>query len=106
MDHRVIRDELRARPFRPFRLRLDDGRTFDVHHPDYLFVGPNGKHVIHYDSANDDAMTILDPRLITSIEYLQPAPPPPTDKGNTGAGRPPTTKRPDEGNDHELGGEA
>jgi hypothetical protein len=30
---------LTARPFVPFRLHLDDGRTFEVRHPDLLWVG-------------------------------------------------------------------
>jgi hypothetical protein len=102
----MIRTMLAARPFRPFRLRLNDGRTYDVNHPDYLIMGPNGRHIIHYDSTNDDAGTILEPLLIASIEYIQPAPPPPRSTGGPGPGSSPTTERPDEGNDHELGGEA
>jgi hypothetical protein len=33
-----IREHQRARPFRPFRIILDDGRTFEVQHPSHLFV--------------------------------------------------------------------
>lgn len=106
MDHRAIRSMLAARPFRSFRLRLNDGRTFDVNHPDYLLVGPNGRYLIHHDSANDDAMTMLEPLVIASIEYIPQAPPQPPGTGNTGPGRSPPTQRPSEEKDRELGGEA
>jgi hypothetical protein len=34
-----IPELLRRRPFRPFRLRLTDGRTYDVMHPEMAMVG-------------------------------------------------------------------
>ncbi len=34
-----VREFLRRRPFRPFRLTLTDGRTYDVMHPDLAMVG-------------------------------------------------------------------
>ncbi len=30
---------LRAQPFRPFRIHLSNGRTFDVRHPELAMVG-------------------------------------------------------------------
>jgi len=36
-----VREFLRRRPFRPFRLTLTDGRTYDVMHPDLAMVGRN-----------------------------------------------------------------
>jgi hypothetical protein len=30
---------LRQQPFQPFRIHLDDGRSFEVRHPDLLWVG-------------------------------------------------------------------
>ena len=34
-----VREFLRRQPFRPFRLTLTDGRTYDVMHPDLAMVG-------------------------------------------------------------------
>jgi hypothetical protein len=39
MNAEDLRPLLTARPFKPFRLHLDDGRTFDVRHPDLLWLG-------------------------------------------------------------------
>jgi hypothetical protein len=30
---------VRRRPFRPFRITLTDGRTYEVHHPELAMVG-------------------------------------------------------------------
>ena len=35
-----IRDALTRQPFEPFDLRLVDGRSFTIHHTDYLAVPP------------------------------------------------------------------
>jgi hypothetical protein len=35
-----IRQLLRQRPFQPFRVRLSDGRTFDIHDPHMNMVTP------------------------------------------------------------------
>jgi len=74
MDLQVIRESLRAQPFQPFRLRLNDGRFFDVFHPDWLLIGPRGRYIIHNDMLNDDQMTTLAPLLIASLEYIPPLP--------------------------------
>jgi hypothetical protein len=52
-EHTVSPDEinklLTAKPFEPFRLYLTDGRTFDIHHPDFVLVGNRAVHVYEYD---------------------------------------------------------
>ena len=39
MRSEELRDHLRKRPFRPLRLILTDGRTFEVRHPELAVVG-------------------------------------------------------------------
>ena len=39
MRSEELRDHLRKRPFRPFRLILTDGRTFEVRHPELAVIG-------------------------------------------------------------------
>ncbi len=34
-----VRDHIRTEPFRPFRVTLTDGRTYDVVHPELAMVG-------------------------------------------------------------------
>ena len=40
-----IREFLRRQPFRPFRLTLTDGRTYDVMHPELAMVGRSSMEV-------------------------------------------------------------
>jgi hypothetical protein len=74
VDHRAIRGELQAVPFRPFRMRAVDGRAFDVYHRDYLIVAQAGRWITHYAMGTGEA-TLLEPMLIVSLEYLPTAPP-------------------------------
>ncbi|HEX4128551.1 MAG TPA: hypothetical protein VHZ24_00825 [Pirellulales bacterium] len=39
MDAEELRDVGRSRPFEPFRIVLTDGQTYDIRHPDLLWVG-------------------------------------------------------------------
>jgi len=34
-----IQARLREKPFRPLRLIVSEGRQYDIHHPDLVFVG-------------------------------------------------------------------
>ena len=34
-----LRDTVRHQPFEPFRIVLNDGADYEVHHPDLLWVG-------------------------------------------------------------------
>jgi len=52
-----IQQFLREAPFRPFRLTLTDGRTYDIRHPELLAIGrssliiglPEDKEAPFYD---------------------------------------------------------
>jgi hypothetical protein len=45
MSPQELRDTLQQKPFEPFRLVLTDGGTYDVHHPDLLWVGQTAAYV-------------------------------------------------------------
>lgn len=71
-------DQLRstrdANPFRPFTMRLADGRYFRITHRDYLSMSPGGRIVIVYDA--DDSFSILDILLVTELTVEgSPVPP-------------------------------
>jgi hypothetical protein len=62
-------------PFRPFTLRMADGRSFEVPRPEYLSMSPTGRTVIVY--GKDDDFAILDLLLVTVIDVEKTATPEP-----------------------------
>jgi hypothetical protein len=65
---RTLRD---AHPFVPFTIRMADGRTFRVHHRDYLSMSPTGRTMIVY--RDDDSFSILDLLLTTELTVDAPS---------------------------------
>ena len=63
-----LREMHQARPFRPFRVHLADGRHLDVAHPEYLSHSPSGRTVII--TKRDDTFEVIDLLLVTSVEVL------------------------------------
>lgn len=61
-----VREVLHAKPFEPFTLRIADGRTVSVPHPDFVSVDPKGRvvHVFREDGMSE----FIDIMLVTSIE--------------------------------------
>jgi hypothetical protein len=60
-----------ARPFRPFRLHVADGRNFDVTHPECLTYSPTGRTIVFVK--DEASMEVFDLLLITSLESLATA---------------------------------
>jgi hypothetical protein len=73
MDSGAIREAMHQQPFRPFSLRLADGRTIDIPHPDFIAIAGNGRRFVVFNATND-AMSILEPLLVVSIEYAATEP--------------------------------
>ncbi len=61
-----FKSTLRLQPFRPFTIRMADGRTFDVAHPDFVAQSPTGRTVIVFQQ--DDSYSLLDLLLMTQVE--------------------------------------
>ncbi|MBW3540300.1 MAG: hypothetical protein KY476_08520 [Planctomycetes bacterium] len=62
-----------AQPFRPFRIQMVGGRTFDVRHPEMIRVGNTTVHVFAPSPEDDrvyERVHLLGLSLIESIEYL------------------------------------
>jgi hypothetical protein len=72
MEANAIREVIHAAPFRPFRLHLADGRTLSILHPEFIHVSPQGRRVLVF-RPDDDAMTIVEPLLIVTLETIEPA---------------------------------
>jgi hypothetical protein len=63
-------DEFRATlhqsPFRPFTIRMVDGRTFAVTHRDFVAISQSGRTVIVFQ--RDESYSVLDMRLMSELD--------------------------------------
>jgi hypothetical protein len=53
-----------AQPFKPFWVKLADGRQLEVRHPENIAMSPNGRDVTVYD---DDGTHLLEALLILEL---------------------------------------
>ncbi|HEV3262350.1 MAG TPA: hypothetical protein VG013_36195 [Gemmataceae bacterium] len=69
---------LRAAPFRPFRISLNSGRSYDIRHPEMMKVGRTSAHVFHYaadPSGPYERVEMVSLLLMERVEPLEaPAP--------------------------------
>jgi hypothetical protein len=68
-----VQEFLQRRPFRPFRLTLTDGRTYDVRHPELVNVGRTTVF-IGFPAPGDDE-TIYDRFKILDLLHIMEAEP-------------------------------
>jgi len=71
MDLQGIREAIRRQPFEPFSIRLADGRSLDVPHPEMVAVGKRRIIVVK----PDDSWAVVEPLLIVSLDYNGKRPP-------------------------------
>jgi hypothetical protein len=76
MDLNGIREAIRRQPFQPFTIRLADGRSMPVSHPEYVAVGTRLAIVVGPDDSS-----VVEPLLIASLDYATPE----TKDGKNGA---------------------
>lgn len=70
MELAQLREVWKAEPFKPFTMRLVDGRTYFVPHRDFLHVPPGTRHtVVSYNNEEAQAITILEAIMIASVGY-------------------------------------
>ncbi len=65
MDLEGVREALLKRPFEPFSIRLADGRSLAVRHPEMVAVGTRRIIVVE----PDDSWSVIEPLLIVSLDY-------------------------------------
>ena len=65
MDVAGVREALHRQPFEPFVIRLADGRSLPVQHPDFVAVGTRRIVVV----GEDDSTLMIAPLLIVSLDY-------------------------------------
>ncbi len=54
-----------ARPFKPFSLRLSDGREYGVSHPESMIFFQSGRTIVV--AAPDDTLEVIDLLLVASL---------------------------------------
>lgn len=70
MDIAGVREALHTQPFIPFSIRLADGRSLPVPHPDFVALTPRRVIV----GAADDTWSVVEPLLIVSLDHGQGRP--------------------------------
>jgi len=61
-----LRAALRRQPFQQFAIRLTDGRSVPVKHPEFVAVGPRLILVVD----EDNSWSIVEPLLIVSLDSI------------------------------------
>ena len=61
-----VRNPVVRRPFRPFLIRLGDGRTYSVRHPELVAVSPRGRELVFV--GDDEGIHEIDMMLVAGIE--------------------------------------
>ncbi|MFW5681568.1 MAG: hypothetical protein ACOC1G_01050 [Phycisphaeraceae bacterium] len=70
-----LRERLRRQPFKPFRVHLSDGKSYDVLHPEMMLLTKSWVSIAIYDETPDrdavpDRDVHISPMHITSTEDL------------------------------------
>lgn len=66
MNTDQFRTILHQHPFRPFKIRMADGRSFDVEHRDFVAISPAGRSVIVFQP--DESFSVLDLLLMSELQ--------------------------------------
>ena len=64
---------LKADPFRPFDIKMADGDTIHVFHPDFAIRSPTGATAVVFE--RDGHMRIVNMRMVSTLEPRRPAAP-------------------------------
>ena len=70
INYRKLGDYVLAEPFRPFRIRMASGQTFEIRHPETILVGRNTARV-YTTAASNGHETWHDVSLLF-MESLEP----------------------------------
>ena len=66
MTFQQLRNMHQARPFKPFDIRLADGRSIPVDHPELLAVTSGGRTI--GVAVEEDAIEVIDLLLVSSLK--------------------------------------
>lgn len=60
-----VREVIQAQPFRPFIVRLADGRNYQIDHPELAMLGPGNMNILFV--CGDEAIHLIDVPLIVEL---------------------------------------
>ncbi|MGO9919847.1 MAG: hypothetical protein ACLQIB_34785 [Isosphaeraceae bacterium] len=63
---------VRERPFRPFRICQNSGRTYDIRHPEMLKVGRSTVNIYSYAGEPEDPYERMETVGLLLIERIEP----------------------------------
>jgi hypothetical protein len=69
MTKEAVKEYLEATPFRPFTVRLTDGRPCEVPARDFAHLAPNGRTLVVF-TAGGDGVRVIDVALVTEMDAL------------------------------------
>ena len=72
MTTEQFRATLHQNPFRPFTIRMADGRAFEVAHRDFVALSKSGRTVIVFQ--DDENYSVLDLLLMSEIQVTNGRP--------------------------------
>jgi hypothetical protein len=70
VDVQLLREAIRAHPFKSFAINLTDGRRFEIWRPELMAVSPKGQRAVVINE--DDSWSIVEPPLISSLDFSAP----------------------------------
>jgi hypothetical protein len=70
INYRKLGDYVLAEPFRPFRIRMASGQTFEVRHPEMIMVGRNTARI--YTTAASNGHEAWHEVSLLLMESLEP----------------------------------
>jgi hypothetical protein len=74
----LLRNLLRSQPFRPFRMVMNSGQNYDIHHPEFVTVGRSWVTIHesdHPESGIADRFHLVSLMLMEHTEFLDNATP-------------------------------
>ena len=75
MSPQELLNYVQAQPFRPFRIRMNSGRTFDIRHPEMVRVGKRDVLIFTFVSDSSDVYDRWENVALLLIESLAPLEP-------------------------------
>ena len=73
MSPETLRELIAARPFVPFTLRLADGRSYDVPHPEFISISRSGRTAkLSTEEHNGEGTEFLDVFQLLSVSTRDP----------------------------------
>jgi len=72
MSPQEILNYVKAKPFRPFRIQMNSGRTFDIRHPEMVQVGRRDLLIFKFVGDSPEIYDRWDNISLVLIESLSP----------------------------------